>query len=138
VTIKAFSSEFQKLTGKTKLENELRQAWSRIQFTYDPLSYHSSGEANNVYGIGFLAKGKPDLSWIYDPEGEGIAANMRSSRCGRRTSRINSLISHDSNSLILYTISFSPSLPIILILQKPRSPEECCPSLLQTLRCLVL
>ena len=48
------------------LENELRQAWSRIQFTYDPLSYHSSREANNAYGIGFLAKGKPDLSWIYD------------------------------------------------------------------------
>ena len=66
MTIKAFNSEFQKLTGKTKLENELRQAWSRIQFTYDPLSYHSSGEANNAYGIGFLAKGKPDLSWIYD------------------------------------------------------------------------
>jgi hypothetical protein len=44
VTIKAFNSEFQKLTGKTILENELRQAWSRIQFTYDPLSYHSSGE----------------------------------------------------------------------------------------------
>ena len=43
------------------LENELRQAWSRIQFTYDPLSYHSTGEANNAYGIGFLAKGKPDL-----------------------------------------------------------------------------
>ena len=55
MTIKAFSSEFQKLTGKAMLENELRQAWSRIQFTYDPLSYHSSGEANNAYGIG------PDL-----------------------------------------------------------------------------
>ncbi|MGB6670916.1 MAG: hypothetical protein WBE34_00635 [Candidatus Nitrosopolaris sp.] len=61
MTIKAFSSEFQKLTGKAMLENELRQAWSRIQFTYDPLSYLSSGEANNAYGIGFLAKGKPDL-----------------------------------------------------------------------------
>ena len=44
MTIKAFNSEFQKLTGKTMLENELRQAWSRIQFTYDPLNCHSFGE----------------------------------------------------------------------------------------------
>jgi len=120
------ASQSGELESILQVKNELRQAWSRIQFTYDPLSYHSSGEANNAYGIGFLAKGKPGYSWIYDLEGEGIAANMRSSRRGRRTSRINSLISHHSNSLILYTINFSPSLPIILILQKPRCPEECC------------
>ena len=35
--IKAFNTEFQNLTGKTINENELKQAWSRIQFTYDPL-----------------------------------------------------------------------------------------------------
>jgi NitT/TauT family transport system substrate-binding protein len=66
--IKAFNTEFQKLTGKTLKENELRQAWSRIQFTYDPLKLSLFKEANNSYDIGFLAKGKPrpDLSGIYD------------------------------------------------------------------------
>lgn len=66
--IKAFNTEFKKLTGKTIKENELRQAWSRIQFTYDPLKLSLFQEANNAYDIGYLAKGKqrPDLSGIYD------------------------------------------------------------------------
>jgi NitT/TauT family transport system substrate-binding protein len=46
----------------------LKQAWSRIQFTYDPLKLSLFQGANNAYDIGFLAKGKPrpDLSGIYD------------------------------------------------------------------------
>jgi len=46
----------------------LRQAWSRIQFTYDPLKLSLFQQANNAYDIGFLAKGKPrpDVSGIYD------------------------------------------------------------------------
>jgi len=66
--IKAFNTEFQKLTGKTINENELRQAWSRIQFTYDPIKLSLFQEANNAYDIGYLAKGeqRPDLSGIYD------------------------------------------------------------------------
>jgi NitT/TauT family transport system substrate-binding protein len=66
--IKAFNTEFQKLTGKTIPENELKQAWSRIQFTYDPLKLSLFQGANSAYDIGFLAKGKPrpDVSGIYD------------------------------------------------------------------------
>jgi len=66
--IKAFNTEFHKLTGKTINENELKQAWSRIQFTYDPLKLSFFQQANNAYDIGFLAKGKPrpDVSGIYD------------------------------------------------------------------------
>ncbi|NAL78312.1 ABC transporter substrate-binding protein [Nitrososphaera sp. AFS] len=66
--IKLFNTEFQKLTGKTIKENELKQAWSRIQFTYDPLKLSLFQQANNAYDIGFLAKGKPrpDVSGIYD------------------------------------------------------------------------
>jgi NitT/TauT family transport system substrate-binding protein len=66
--IKTFNTEFQKLTGKTIKENELKQAWSRIQFTYDPIKLSLFQGANNAYDIGFLAKGKPrpDLSGIYD------------------------------------------------------------------------
>jgi NitT/TauT family transport system substrate-binding protein len=66
--IKLFNTEFQKLTGKTIKENELKQAWSRIQFIYDPLKLSLFQQANNAYDIGFLAKGKPrpDVSGIYD------------------------------------------------------------------------
>jgi len=66
--IKSFNTEFQKLTGKTIPVNELSQAWSRIQFTYDPIRLSLFQGANNAYDIGFLAKGKPrpDLSGIYD------------------------------------------------------------------------
>jgi NitT/TauT family transport system substrate-binding protein len=66
--IKAFNIEFKKLTGKTLAENELRQAWSRIQFTYDPLKLSLFQGANSAYDLGFLAKGKPrpDVSGIYD------------------------------------------------------------------------
>ncbi len=66
--VKLFNTEFHKLTGKTINENELKQAWSRIQFTYDPLKLSLFQQANNAYDIGFLAKGKPrpDLSGIYD------------------------------------------------------------------------
>ena len=66
--IKAFNTEFKKLTGKTLAENELRQAWSRIQFTYDPLNLSLFQGANSAYDLGFLAKGepRPDVSGIYD------------------------------------------------------------------------
>jgi len=66
--IKLFNTQFQKLTGKTINENELKQAWSRILFTYDPLKLSLFQQANNAYDIGFLAKGKPrpDVSGIYD------------------------------------------------------------------------
>jgi sulfonate transport system substrate-binding protein len=69
--IESFNTEFQKLTGKTIKENELKQAWSRIQFTYDPIKLSLFQGANNAYDIGFLAKGKPrpDLSGIYDLTG---------------------------------------------------------------------
>jgi NitT/TauT family transport system substrate-binding protein len=68
VAIKAFNTEFKKLTGKTIPEKELRQAWSRIQFTYDPLKLSLFQGANSAYDLGFLAKGKPrpDVSGIYD------------------------------------------------------------------------
>jgi NitT/TauT family transport system substrate-binding protein len=46
----------------------LKQAWSRIQFTYDPLKLSLLQGANAAYDLGFLAKGnpRPDMSGIYD------------------------------------------------------------------------
>ena len=66
--IKAFNTELKKLTGKTIAEDELRQAWSRMDFTYDPLKISLFQSANSAYDLGFLAKGRPhpDLSGIFD------------------------------------------------------------------------
>ena len=67
--IQAFNSGLKKLTGKTIPEDELRQAWSRIEFTYDPIKRSLLKLANDAYDLGFLAKGKkqqPDLSGLYD------------------------------------------------------------------------
>jgi len=66
--IKAFNIELKKLTGKTIAEDELRQAWSRIELTYDPLKISLFRSANNAYDLGYLAKGKPrpDLLGIFD------------------------------------------------------------------------
>jgi NitT/TauT family transport system substrate-binding protein len=66
--IKAFNVELKKLTGKDIAEDELKQALSRIDFTYDPLKLSLFQSANNAYDLGFLAKGKerPDLSGIFD------------------------------------------------------------------------
>ena len=68
IATKAFNTEFKKLTGKTIAEKELQQAWSRIQFTYDPLKLSLFQGANSAYDLGFLAKGKPrpDVSGIYN------------------------------------------------------------------------
>jgi len=66
--VKAFNVELKKLTGKEIVEDELKQALSRIDFTYDPLKLSLFQSANNAYDLGFLAKGKPhpDLSGIFD------------------------------------------------------------------------
>jgi NitT/TauT family transport system substrate-binding protein len=66
--IKTFNTQTKKLTGKAIAEDELIQAFSRIDFTYDPLKLSLFQSANNAYDLGFLAKGKPhpDLSGIFD------------------------------------------------------------------------
>jgi NitT/TauT family transport system substrate-binding protein len=67
--IQEFNGGLKKLTGKTIPEDELRQAWSRIEFTYDPIKRSLFKLANDAYNFGFLAKGKqqePDLTNIYD------------------------------------------------------------------------
>ena len=66
--IKALNIQLQKLTGRTIPEDELRQAFSRLDFTYNPLKISLFQSANNAYDLGFLAKGKPhpNLSGIFD------------------------------------------------------------------------
>ena len=66
--IKSFNTELKKLTGKTIAEDELRDALSRLDITYDPLKLTLFRSANSAYDLGFLAKGepRPDLSGIFD------------------------------------------------------------------------
>ncbi len=66
--IKSFNTELKKLTGKTIAEDELRDALSRLDITYDPLKLTLFRSANSAYDLGFLTKGKPrpDLSGIFD------------------------------------------------------------------------
>ncbi|HEY6885854.1 MAG TPA: ABC transporter substrate-binding protein, partial [Nitrososphaeraceae archaeon] len=66
--VQAFNTQVKKLTGKSIPIDELKQAFSRIDFTYDPLKLSLFQSANNAYNLGLLAKGKPhpDLSGIFD------------------------------------------------------------------------
>jgi NitT/TauT family transport system substrate-binding protein len=59
--IKAFNTELKKLTGHTINEDELQQAWPRIEFTYDPLKVSLFKSANDAYNLGFWQREKRGL-----------------------------------------------------------------------------
>lgn len=60
------NAEIARLTGKALPADELDEAWSRLDVTYDPLSTSLYVSADRAYALGFLGKDKPDLSEIYD------------------------------------------------------------------------
>ena len=61
----AFNTELAKLTSKTIPDDRLKEAFSRLDITYDPIETSLNTEAENQYKIGFLDS-NPDLSGIYD------------------------------------------------------------------------
>ena len=61
----SFNTEYQKLTTKTIPDDQLKEAFSRLDITYDPIVSSLYKSADNQYKIGFLDS-KPDLSGIYD------------------------------------------------------------------------
>lgn len=65
-----FSAALKKLTGKVIQTDVLREAFSRIEFTYDPIKESLFKFARNELELGFLSsKGnsqQPELSGIYD------------------------------------------------------------------------
>jgi NitT/TauT family transport system substrate-binding protein len=63
--MQAFNTELKKQTGYTIRNEELQQAWSRIEFTYDPIEQSLFKSAIDAYEIGFLKK-QPNLVGIYD------------------------------------------------------------------------
>jgi len=64
--LKTFNVELKKLTGQTIPEDELREAVTRLELTYDPLQETLIKSANDAFEIGFLGKTKPDLGDIFD------------------------------------------------------------------------
>src|SRR5438445_10562845 len=61
---KIFNVQLEKLTGKTIPLNELHDAFSRIEITYDPVKESLFQSAENAFELGFLGDKKPDLSKI--------------------------------------------------------------------------
>ena len=64
--IKAFNTELKKLTSQTIPEDILREALTRLEFTYDPIQQSLYKSAEDAFNVGFLGKSKPDLSNIFD------------------------------------------------------------------------
>ncbi|HET8793150.1 MAG TPA: ABC transporter substrate-binding protein, partial [Nitrososphaeraceae archaeon] len=64
--IKAFNTELKKITYQTIPEDILREALTRLEFTYDPIQQSLYKSANDAFDIGFLGKIKPDLSNLFD------------------------------------------------------------------------
>jgi NitT/TauT family transport system substrate-binding protein len=60
-----FNGQLRALTGHIINPDELKQAWSRIEFTYDPLKPTLLKAANDSLKIGFL-RTPPNLTGIYD------------------------------------------------------------------------
>lgn len=61
----AFNKELNAVTGHIIQTNELKQAWSRINFTYDPIKSSLLTSAQDALKIGFL-RTPPNLTGIYD------------------------------------------------------------------------
>lgn len=74
--MQAFNIELKKLTGHTIANEELRQAFSRIEFTYDPLKQSLFKSAKDAFEIGFLKK-QPNLVGIYDLTLLNIVLNQK-------------------------------------------------------------
>ncbi len=65
----AFNEGLKKITGKTYPEGQIRDALSRIEFTYDPLSASLNKIAEDASDLGYINLGSSrgiDLASIYD------------------------------------------------------------------------
>src|SRR5919106_408115 len=66
--INAFNGALKKITGKTIPDDEIRDALTRLEFTFDPVEESLFRIADNAYELGYLGDGrsKSDLSNIFD------------------------------------------------------------------------
>jgi len=56
--VNAFNNGLKKMTGKTISDDELKQAFSRMDFTYDPLKQSLYKIANDANSLGFISDSK--------------------------------------------------------------------------------
>jgi sulfonate transport system substrate-binding protein len=59
--IAAFNGALKKITGKTIPDDEIRDALTRLEFTYDPIKESLLRMADNAYKLGYLANGRGEL-----------------------------------------------------------------------------
>lgn len=64
--LKTFNIELKRLTGQTIPDDQLKQAFSRLELTYDPLQQTLIKSANDAFDVGFLGKTRPDLTGIFE------------------------------------------------------------------------
>lgn len=64
--ITQFNIQVQKLTGKTIPNDVISKAFTRMDFTYDPIQSSVLKSASDAFSLGFLGEKKPDLSGIFD------------------------------------------------------------------------
>jgi NitT/TauT family transport system substrate-binding protein len=97
--LKVYNTELKKLTGQTIPEDQLKDAFSKLEITYDPLKQSLFKSADDAFEIGFLGKTKPDLTGIYDltvlndiikeknlkPIDESVASNTNTSNASNTT-----------------------------------------------------
>jgi NitT/TauT family transport system substrate-binding protein len=59
------NSEIKRITSKALPGQELDQAYTNLDITYDPITNSLQEQANHAYALGFLGSSQPDLSGIY-------------------------------------------------------------------------
>jgi NitT/TauT family transport system substrate-binding protein len=64
--LKTFNIELKRLTGQTIPDDQLKEAFSRLELTYNPLQQTLIKSANDAFDVGFLGKTRPDLSGIFE------------------------------------------------------------------------
>jgi NitT/TauT family transport system substrate-binding protein len=64
--LKTFNIELKRLTGQTIPDDQLKEAFSRLELTYDPLQQTLIKSANDAFDVGFLGKTRPDLAGIFE------------------------------------------------------------------------
>lgn len=62
----SFNTQLKDLTGQTIPEDQLSEAFTRLELTYDPVKQSLFESASDAFNVGFLGKTEPDLSGIYD------------------------------------------------------------------------
>jgi NitT/TauT family transport system substrate-binding protein len=63
---KTFNIELKRLTGQTIPDEQLKEAFSRLELTYNPLQQTLIKSANDAFDVGFLGKTRPDLTGIFE------------------------------------------------------------------------